>query len=200
MAILAFSRYGGLTRPALEQADDAWLLSHIARGDHEAFSTLVRRHSLRFYRTAYRFCPQKSEAEDIVQDAFLKLWERPYLWQEARNTAFTTWFYRVVVNLCLDHAKKKRPGELIEQDWVEDETPSQEDALIEREKQRLLDSAIASLPERQRTALTLCFREGLSNQEAADIMNLHLKALQALIMRAKTTLRDTLGLTKETRQ
>jgi RNA polymerase sigma-70 factor (ECF subfamily) len=58
------------------------------------------------------------------------------------------------------------------------------------QEQRILEKEIAALPERQRTALNLCFDEGLTNQEAAEVMGLHLKALQSLIMRAKTTLKE----------
>jgi RNA polymerase sigma-70 factor, ECF subfamily len=175
-----------------QEASDARLLQRVAQGDNEAFAVLVSRHTQRFYRVAYRFVRQQSEAEDIVQDAFLKLWEKPDAWQADRNTAFTTWFHRVVLNLCLDRAKKKRPQELLDDSWVEDERDNQEEVALASERQRLLDAQITELPERQRVALNLCFYEGLSNQEAADVMKLNLKALQALLMRAKTTLRERL--------
>jgi RNA polymerase sigma-70 factor, ECF subfamily len=146
----------------------------------------------RFFRVAYRFIGNRSETEDMVQDAFLKLWERPGLWQSDRNTAFTTWFYRIVVNQCLDYHKKKRPLQLLDESWIEDERQTHEDDMLDKEKQHLLEERIAHLPERQRTALNLCFYEGLSNLEAADIMGVRLKALQALLMRAKATLKQEL--------
>ncbi len=181
------------TEPTEENAEsDALLLEHIAEGDHGAFAELVRRHTARFFRVAYRFLGNRSETEDIVQDAFLKLWERPGLWQSDKNTAFTTWFYRIVVNQCLDFVKKKRPLQLIDDSWIEDERQTHEKNMLENEKQRLLEQQIAKLPERQRTALNLCFYEGLSNKEAADVMGVRLKALQALLMRAKTTLKEGL--------
>ncbi len=175
---------------ARDEEDDSQLLEGVSEGNHEAFAILVRRHSERFYRVAYRFTGRRTEAEDIVQDAFLKLWERPGLWQADRNVLFTTWFYRVVVNLCLDQHKKKRPLQLIDDTGIEDERITQEGVMLENERQKLLDKQIVLLPERQRIALNLCFYEGLSNQEAASIMGLRLKALQALIMRAKTTLKE----------
>ncbi len=171
---------------------DVLLLERIAEGEHAAFATLVHRHSMRFFRVAYRFVQVKTDAEDIVQDAFLKLWERPFIWQAGRNAAFTTWFYRIVVNLCLDHTKKKCPLALIDDHWVPDEREMQDEVLLIREKEQLLETQISHLPERQRTALNLCFYEGLSNQQAATVMGLRLKALQALLMRAKTTLKDRL--------
>ena len=172
------------------EKDDQELLPFIQDGSHPAFAELVRRHTDRFYRLAYRYLQRKEAAEDIVQDAFLKLWEDPGKWQPGRNTRFTTWFYRIVVNLCLDWQKKKRPAPLDEELALVDEKEMLEVAAIQNEEQRLLEKEIAALPDRQRTALNLCFEEGLSNQEAAEVMGLNLKALQSLIMRAKATLKE----------
>lgn len=171
--------------------DDAALLARISEGNASAFAALVERHNRRFYALAYRFTMHRQEAEDVVQDAFLKLWERPDQWQADRNTRFTTWFYRVVVNLCLDRKKRKRPLPLAEDFDMADDRPSQEESFSGHQQRKLLESAIADLPERQRVALNLCFYEGLSNQEAADVMQLNLKALQSLLMRAKATLKET---------
>jgi RNA polymerase sigma-70 factor, ECF subfamily len=170
--------------------DDHELLARIQAGSHDAFAVLVQRHTERFYRLAYRYVQNREEAEDIVQDAFLKLWEDPGRWQPERNSKFTTWFYRVVVNLCLDWQKKKRPLAL--DDEVSE--PAGESALdiavMQRQEQKMLEREIATLPERQRAALNLCFAEGLSNQEAAEVIGVRLKALQSLIMRAKATLKE----------
>jgi RNA polymerase sigma-70 factor (ECF subfamily) len=176
--------------PFAPEKDDRELLALIAGGDPQAFSTLVERHTDRFYRLAYRYLQNKEAAEDIVQDAFVKLWEDPTRWQPGRDTKFTTWFYRIVVNLCLDWLKKKRPVELDSDVPLLDERDAPDEALIRREEERLLEAEIAALPQRQRLALNLCFDQGLSNQEAAEIMGLKLKALQSLIMRAKATLKE----------
>ena len=169
--------------------DDQELLALIQDGSHQAFANLVERHTERFYRLAYRYVQNRETAEDLVQDAFLALWENPASWRPDRNSKFTTWFYRIVVNLCLDWQKKKRPMPLDEaMPWVDEREPVDE-AMIRIQEQRLLEKEIAALPERQRTALNLCFDEGLTNQEAAESMGVNLKALQSLIMRAKTTLK-----------
>ncbi|MBI4522377.1 MAG: sigma-70 family RNA polymerase sigma factor [Deltaproteobacteria bacterium] len=170
--------------------DDPELLALIKSGDHEAFSILVRRHIERFYRLAHGYLQNKEAAEDVVQEAFLKLWEDPGRWQAERETKFTTWFYRIIVNLCLDWRKKKRPVELDPEMSLVDESDTPEAAMIRRQQEQLLEKEIAGLPERQRLALNLYFDEGLSNQEAADVMGLSLKALQSLIMRAKTALKE----------
>ncbi len=151
---------------------------------------LVNRHSKRFYSITYRLLFSKNDAEDVVQQAFLKLWERRLFWNPSKEAKFTTWFYRVVVNLCLDHNRKKKPMPLCENMELVDEQDGQEILLDEKRKQALLDRFIQELPERQQLALTLCFYEGLSNKEAAEIIGIKLKALQSLIMRAKTTLKE----------
>jgi RNA polymerase sigma-70 factor (ECF subfamily) len=174
------------------EPDDNALLRGIQSGSHEAFASLVRRHARRFYGAAFRIVQQRDDAEDLVQAAFLKLWERPDLWDPRRHTKFTTWFYAVVTNLCLDHAKRKRPVSLPEEFDLPDGRPDQEDVLRHKQERDWLERVIRVLPERQQLALNLCFYEGLSNQEAADIMGVNLKALQSLIMRAKTTLKERL--------
>ena len=178
---------------AWPEKDDEELLALIQGGSQQAFSVLVQRHTERFYRLAYRYLQSKEAAEDVVQDAFVKLWEDPGRWQAERNNKFTTWFYRVVVNSCLDWQKKKRPVELGDRELlIADDRETPDIAMLHVERHKVLEREIAALPERQRTALNLCFDEGLSNQEAAQVMGLKLKALQSLVMRAKTTLKERL--------
>jgi RNA polymerase sigma-70 factor (ECF subfamily) len=173
------------------EKDDEELLGLIQDGSQEAFSVLAQRHTERFYRLAYRYLQSKETAEDIVQDAFVKLWEDPGRWQAERNNKFTTWFYRVVVNLCLDWQKRKKPLELGNQELsIADQRETPDVEMLRNEKHKVLEKEIAALPDRQRTALNLCFDEGLSNREAAEVMGLKLKALQSLVMRAKSTLKE----------
>lgn len=169
---------------------DESLLRNLQEGSHEAFTELVNRHSRRFFGLAYRLVSNKSDAEDIVQDAFLKLWDRPRLWNPGRQAKFTTWFYRVVINLCWDHKKKRRPLSLSEDVDPVDANPGQDALLDVHQKQAILEKFIGELPERQQLALNLCFYEGLSNEQAAEIIGVKVKALQSLLMRAKTTLKN----------
>jgi RNA polymerase sigma-70 factor (ECF subfamily) len=175
---------------AWPEKDDPELLAQVKDGNGQAFAVLVERHTERFYRLAYRYLQNKAAAEDVVQDAFLKLWENPAIWQPEHNSKFTTWFYRVVVNLCLDLRKRKAAVALDNAPELIDEREPTDETIMRTQEQRLLEKEIGALPERQRAALSLCFDEGLSNQEAAEIMGLNLKALQSLIMRAKTTLKE----------
>ena len=177
---------------AWPEKEDHELLALVQDGSHPAFAELVRRHTERYYRLAFRYLQNRAAAEDIVQDAFLKLWEDPHKWQPDKNTKFTTWFYRVVVNLCLDWQKKKQPVELNEDMPLIDDREGADEAMQRKQQQIALEGAIAALPERQRTAINLCYDEGLSNQEAAEVMAINLKALQSLVMRAKTSLKERL--------
>jgi RNA polymerase sigma-70 factor (ECF subfamily) len=169
---------------------DDQLLALIQDGDGQAFAVLVERHTERFYRLAFRYLQNKEAAEDVVQDAFVKLWESPSLWQPERNSKFTTWFYRIVVNLCLDALKKKKPVPLDDDSLVADDSKPVDEMMMREQQQKMIEKEIAALPMRQRTALNLCFDQGLTNQEAAEVMGINLKALQSLIMRAKTTLKE----------
>ncbi len=175
---------------AWPEKDDHELLALIQDGNGQAFAMLVERHTERFYRLAYRYLQSKAAAEDVVQDAFLKLWENPAIWQPEHNSKFTTWFYRVVVNLCLDLRKRKGPVALDEEIQLIDDREPVDETMVKIQEQKALEREIAALPERQRMALNLCFDEGLSNQEAAAVMGVKLKALQSLVMRAKTTLKE----------
>jgi RNA polymerase sigma-70 factor (ECF subfamily) len=171
--------------------NDTGLMAEIRKGTHPAFACLVERHAPRYYRLAFRLLQHRQEAEDVVQEAFIRLWERPSAWDACKNVQFTTWFYRVVVNGCLDYQRRRRTvsgNNLL--DTLPDSAPDQEEILGIVQEQRILRHALQMLPERQRTALVLCFYEGLSNQQAADIMGVELKALQSLVMRAKMTLKE----------
>lgn len=177
----------------LDNETDESLLTRVQRGDQRAFAALVTRHVKKFHAAAYRMCGDAYESEDIVQEAFLKLWNKPQMWDASRGAKFATWFYRIVTNLAIDKVRKKKAvavGEVI--NVFSDTRPSQEEALYENEKQAALEGAIQSLPDRQKTALNLCVYEGLSNREAADILGVSVKALESLLVRAKSALKEEL--------
>lgn len=172
--------------------DDHGLMVRVQRGDHQAFSHLVQRHSERFYAVAYRMLNNSAEAEDVVQDSFLKLWNKPQAWDPRKNAKFTTWFYRVVTNAAIDKARRRVKvvsGQKII-DFVADDRRNAEDQMYQDEMQRILEEAIQSLPDRQKAALNLCFYEGLSNKDAAEVLDVNLKALESLLMRAKAGIKE----------
>ena len=177
-----------------EDTDES-LMALIRQGSHQAFAILVRRHTDRFYAAAFRMTGRAAEAEDLVQDAFLKIWQKPDIWKDDKGAKFTTWFYRILVNQNIDRMRKN--SKLTSNDAIlpfiaDTRSGPEEDAALSEEQKRL-EAAMAVLPERQRTALNLCFYEGLSNLEAATVMGVKIKALESLLIRAKTGLRDYLN-------
>ena len=178
-----------------EEKDDTALLEKIQEGYHPAFAMLVRRHTSKYYALAYRTLRTREEAEDAVQECFLKLWEKPDMWRSEKNVKFTTWFYRVVLNSCLDRQRRKPMVPLADDAIIPDTRILQDEALVDNEQQLILEKEISALPERQRTALNLCIYEELPHQEAADAMQVSLKVLQSLLMRAKTRLKERIAAT-----
>lgn len=177
-----------------ENDTDESLLALIQKGDQRAFAALVTRHVRKFHAAAYRMCGDAQESEDIVQEAFLKLWDKPQMWDSSRGAKFATWFYRIVTNLAIDKMRRKKAipaGDVIT--IFADTRESQDTELYEKQRQEALENAIQSLPDRQKAALNLCFYEGLSNKEAADTLGVSVKALESLLVRAKAALKEELS-------
>lgn len=177
----------------LKEYNDEQLMELILKRNEDAFAELVNRHVKKFYSLAYRTLYDKEDSEDIVQESFLKLWDKPNTWNGNRQVKFTTWFYKIIVNNCYDFNKKKRPFSLNDTMDVVDESTDVETSIDEKAKMIEVETYFRKLPKSQRTAMNLCFYQGLSNNEAAEIMGLKLKALQSLLMRAKTTLKEKLS-------
>lgn len=174
-------------------SDEQLMIRVQQNADHKAFSALVSRHTRMFYAAAYRMYPNQDEAEDIVQEAFLKLWRRPEIWKSDRKAKFTTWFYRIVTNLAIDHLRKKKNTKGSDSlDRIIDSGESAQEAIEADDQGKAVEQAVQQLSERQKIALNLCFYEELSNKEAAEIMDIGVKALESLLMRAKASLRDNL--------
>jgi len=182
-----------MTKSLSSQSDEE-LLTEIAKQDHYAFSELVRRYSGKLYSMAYRILNNNNDAEDIVQEAFLKLWNNPTIWDCRYNNRFSTFFYRVVTNQCIDHKRRNsyRQHEELNDKHISTVSP---DKIIEaKSKSELINRYINELPERQQLALNLCYYENLSSTEAAEIMGLSPKGIQSLVLRAKENLRNKLKL------
>src|SRR5262249_16485773 len=132
-----------------------------------------------------------ADAEEIVQEAFLRLWINAPRWRP--TAAFRTWFYRVVVNLCLNR-KRRAPFAALD-DIPEPSDPGTDPvrALEEQQTEKLLAAAIAALPDRQRAALVLTYREGLPNSETAAVLGTSVSGVETLLVRARRSLRKALG-------
>lgn len=178
--------------PMPNELTDPQLLRLIQDGDKSAFTELVNRHANRFYRIAFRFLNDRDNSEDVVQDAFLKLWNNTGLWKSDFDAKFTTWFSRIIINLCLDLKKKSKSSIEIDDIQIPVDSQSPDHTVSTRQSNEILNRYLQELPERQQTAINLCFYEGFSNREAAEIMEINIKALESLLMRAKAGLKEKL--------
>lgn len=178
-------------KKALDALPDEELMIRIGEGDASAFSALVRRHTSRFYAAAFRIVLRREDAEDVVQDAFSKLWNGKAAWKADKGAKFTTWFYRIVVNQAMDHlGRRKRHSGAVLEDVHASADPDAEAMAWARQQGNAVNTALAALPERQRVAVMLFFTEGLSQKEAAEIMGVTPKAVESLVGRAKEALRE----------
>ena len=184
---------GAWSVQAAELVDgDAELLRAVADGDRAAFDRLSRRHLDRAYGVALRMTGSRADAEDVVQDVFLRVWLKPEAWRPGQ-AQFSTWLYRVVVNRCLDLKRRPKGADLDAIEEPQDPDSNAEDSLMQAERGRALEAAVARLPERQRAAIVLTYTAGLRNAEAASAMDISVKAFEALLVRAKRELRDHLA-------
>jgi RNA polymerase sigma-70 factor (ECF subfamily) len=169
---------------------DEQLLEEILEGSHSAFAELVRRHSTRFYNLAYRYLNNKQDAEDMVQNAFLKLWNKPEAWKAGKGAKFTTWFYRIIANQCLDEKKRSKPLPMGEDEEFTAPEWNPETEIDDARRVARVEAAFQELRDQDRTALNLCFYQDLPHQQAADIMGMKLKAFESLLFRAKAALKE----------
>jgi RNA polymerase sigma-70 factor (ECF subfamily) len=177
---------------ALASLSDEALMERVGRQDRTAYAALVERHLEHMIAVAFRMAGGRAEAEDIVQEAFLRLWRSAPAWQ-ARNARFSTWFHRVVINLCIDLSRKRKWLPLEAAGDIDDPAPSPEEKAEDHDMQSQIADALASLPHQQRAAVTLCYYEGLSNREAADVLQTSVKAVESLLVRARRGLAEKLA-------
>jgi RNA polymerase sigma-70 factor (ECF subfamily) len=173
-----------------DEAPDEALMARIAGGDERAFRVLARRHVPYAIGLARRVLGNGADAEDVAQDAMLRVWTNAPRWKPLAS--FRTWLTRIVVNLCLDRKRKVPFAALEAAGEIVDPAPDAAAQHGQSDDERRLDKAIGELPERQRVAIVLTFREGMSNAQTADILNTTVKAVETLLVRAKQNLRAAL--------
>jgi len=181
-------------KPPTDDALDHDLMRAVGRHDGGAFERLVGRHYGWALGFADRMLGARDEAEDLVQTAFLRVWQGGARWQP--NARFSSWLYRVLYNLCMDRFRARRAdGQPIDDavaGTVADQSPDGEARVSGLERAARVRSALAALPERQRTALVLCYYEELSQAEAAALLGVSEGALESLLSRGRATLRKRL--------
>lgn len=184
-----------------DNQDEEWMEA-VCQGDRHAFQTLVNNYHQAISHYAYRLLGNRSDAEDVTQETFLRLWINAASWRPDK-AKLTTWLHRIAHNLSIDFLRKqgRLQSESDSNSTLEEVTDRQqgdncettEYSNTEDGKLLRLQQSLGNLPEAQRSAIMLCTFSGFSNQEAADIMGVSVKALESLLARARRGLRTSLA-------
>jgi RNA polymerase sigma-70 factor (ECF subfamily) len=167
---------------------DEDLLARIGRKDTEAVRAMVVRKLPCLLGLASRMLGDRTEAEDVAQETFLRVWREAAHWQSG-VAPFDAWLYRVALNLCYDRLRRRRETAMAEPPERVDPGPGPDHGLLRDAEQRRIMAALASLTARQREAIVLQYYQELSNIEAAEIMGVSIEALESLLARARRALR-----------
>ncbi len=184
-----------LALPDDTRSDDALLAQYVA-GDRHAARHLTERLGPRLISYCRRLLGDAAEAEDVAQEAMLRLWKMAPGWQPGA-AKLSTWVFRVATNLCTDRLRKRRGVGLDEIAEPMDDRPGAEAQLLTQERQDALQTGLAQLPLRQRQAVILRHIEGLANPEIAAILEISTEAVESLTARGKRALAVALSPRKE---
>ncbi|HPF72813.1 MAG: RNA polymerase sigma factor [Lysobacteraceae bacterium] len=171
---------------------DLPLVIAIGQGDASAAATLVDRYARRLQAFAWRMLGDREEAEDVVQDSFLRLWKHARRWKPGA-ARFSTWLYQVAANGCRDRLRKRRDHSAEAVDWLVDDTPGGREQLQQAERDAVVQQAVNELPDRQREALLLSHYDGMGNPDIAAVLEVSVEAVESLLARARRRLRDELA-------
>jgi RNA polymerase sigma-70 factor (ECF subfamily) len=183
----------------LTSSPDAALLVSYANGDPAAARVLSARLLPRVLGQATRMLGDRAEAEDVAQEAMLRLWRIAPDWRQG-EAEVTTWLYRVVANLCTDRLRRRSSRRHLPLDQVPDPAdtgPSAVMAMQNATRAQALSDALSALPERQAQAVCLRHLEGLSNPAIAEIMDISVTSVESLTARGKRALAVLLAGRKE---
>ena len=175
---------------ALSEVSDEALLVLYANGDSSGSRLLTLRLVPRILGYAARLLNDRAEAEDVAQEAMLRLWRVAPDWRHG-EAKISTWLYRVTTNLCTDRLRLRMRRNVVALDDapdMADAAPGAVAVLIEADRMAALNAALTSLPDRQREAVVMRHIEGLSNPEIADVMDIGIEAVESLISRGKRAL------------
>ncbi len=171
-------------------SDDA-LMERTAAGDDAAFETLAARHMRRAVTLAQRLTGNASDADEIAQDAFLRVWRHAERWETGR-ARFSTWLYRIVTNLAIDRKRKPEWQPLDTAVELPDDAPDAVERIAEKQTADRIEAALRRLPDRQRAAVVLFHQEGLSLRQAAEVLKISETAFESLLARGRQALRAAL--------
>lgn len=174
-----------------QTATDAGLLEASCRHNQQAFAVLMGRYYKDVYRVVWRLNGGHVDTDDVTQETFLKLWANPAQIREAG--ALKGWLLRVGSNLVMDRFRQKPMDDIEAADNVADSTMPAPAIIDQSYVAKMIDRAIAELPDRQKLALTLVHFEQMTNIAAAGAMAISVDALESLLSRARRALKEKLG-------
>ncbi|MDI6783653.1 MAG: sigma-70 family RNA polymerase sigma factor [bacterium] len=188
----------------LSEVDERELIARSKSGDADAFTELVNRNEKRIYTLAYQLLNNREDAEDILQETFLRAYNN--LGSFRGDSSFNTWLHRITTNLVISRFRKKKLDtesldepiiinhEEIKQREIVDWSDIPDKALLKKELNATIDSAIAALPLEYRSVITLRDIEGLSNEEAGKILGISVAAVKSRLHRARLFVREKLDI------
>ncbi|MEL6335633.1 MAG: sigma-70 family RNA polymerase sigma factor [Pseudomonadota bacterium] len=182
--------------------EGACIMTAIAEGDRGALMRLMDRHSRGLRGVAARFLGNEEEAEEVVQDVFIRVWRKAHRYDPAQ-AAVSTWLYRIAVNLCIDRQRRRTFRQIVGLEEVvedlADPTPSAEVQVADRARLAAARQAITALPGRQRMALLLAVVAEFSTVEIAAAMETSAGSVEQLLVRARRSLRGSLAASERER-
>ncbi len=182
-----------MSQPQPADPGDDYLIAAAAAGDGAAWSALVERYLGPITGHAWYMLGDPREAEDIAQEAFIRLINKAPKWEPDGGARLKTWLYRVVVNLCIDRKRKHVAlpvAELPELAGPIDSTAEERDRALD--VKRAVRGALDALPARQRSAVVLSYYQGFTNREAGEILGISAEAVESLLARGRRGLRARL--------
>ena len=172
--------------------DDNDLLADIAAGSHGAFRLLIERYRRPMLTLALRTVGNAADAEEIVQEVFLKVWIAAPRWDTSGDAKFSTWLFRVALNLCIDHRRRRPVCSLEDIEEPIDPAPGGLAGAEARQRHDMLLLAMSSLPKRQHAALSLYYFWDEGALRTAEILGLSVPAFQSLLLRGRRSLKKEL--------
>ena len=180
------------------------LIEDIKKGDDKAFDELVLMYMKKAYSVAFRFMRNDGDSQDMVQEAFLKVYINIDSYNKKYN--FSSWFYRILINCCINALKKRNRRRFLLDSWEKDKTldiekleigkdnsiRNPEEDLIKKERNKIIMEGVYALPEKQRDILMLYDIEGFSQHEISDILNIPLGSVMSRLFYGRKRLKKYL--------
>jgi RNA polymerase sigma-70 factor (ECF subfamily) len=173
------------------QMTDSGLLQAAAARDRAAFAEIISRYHQPVYRLVWRMTGGSGDSEDIAQEAFVRLWRNPAQVREAG--ALKGWLMRVASNAVIDRSRKPKHSDIELVPEISDPAAKPDAPLDRAQAARMVDAKLAALPDRQKLALSLVYFEGLTNIDAAQVMEVSVEAVESLLARARRSLKESLS-------